>query len=88
VLLPSHPALLCLQDITFFDTQASTGGLLQGLNEDSLAVKEAISEKVCLVVMCRSAITMFVMFLLPAAAFPAPKLVWFHSAIMVSVMSL
>jgi hypothetical protein len=43
----SLPALFyCLQDITFFDTQASTGGLLQGLNEDSLAVKEAISEKV------------------------------------------
>eukprot|EP00882_Tetradesmus_deserticola_P007854 GHRQ01008267.1.p1 GENE.GHRQ01008267.1~~GHRQ01008267.1.p1 ORF type:complete len:535 (+),score=185.88 GHRQ01008267.1:384-1988(+) len=34
------------QDIAFFDTQASTGGLLQGLNEDSLAVKEAMSEKV------------------------------------------
>lgn len=39
--------LLPLQDIAFFDTQATTGGLLQGLNEDSLAVKESISEKVC-----------------------------------------
>lgn len=34
------------QDISFFDTQASTGGLLQGLNEDSLAVKDAMSDKV------------------------------------------
>jgi hypothetical protein len=53
VAVPSCTTLLLasLQDITFFDTQASTGGLLQGLNEDSLAVKEAISEKVCSVVM-------------------------------------
>eukprot|EP00879_Flechtneria_rotunda_P003779 GHRR01004019.1.p1 GENE.GHRR01004019.1~~GHRR01004019.1.p1 ORF type:complete len:1293 (+),score=472.26 GHRR01004019.1:779-4657(+) len=34
------------QDIGFFDTQATTGGLLQGLNEDSLAIQQAISDKV------------------------------------------
>jgi ATP-binding cassette subfamily B (MDR/TAP) protein 1 len=45
VCLIVHVAV-CLQDISFFDTQASTGGLLQGLNEDSLAVKEAMSDKV------------------------------------------
>ena len=33
------------QDVAFFDTQATTGGLLQGLNEDSAAVQEGISDK-------------------------------------------
>ncbi|KAF8060513.1 ABCB6 [Scenedesmus sp. PABB004] len=33
------------QDISFFDTQATTGGLLQGLNEDALAVQQALSDK-------------------------------------------
>jgi hypothetical protein len=27
--------------------QATTGGLLQGLSEDSLAIQQAISDKVC-----------------------------------------
>eukprot|EP00775_Hariotina_reticulata_P008041 gene8041-8236_t len=34
------------QDIPFFDTQATTGGLLQGLSEDSLAIQQAIADKV------------------------------------------
>ncbi len=29
-------AAVLRQDVAFFDTQATTGGLLQGLNEDSL----------------------------------------------------
>ncbi|GFH10682.1 ATP-binding cassette, subfamily B(MDR/TAP), member 1, partial [Haematococcus lacustris] len=33
------------QDVAFFDTTATTGGLLQGLNEDSLAFQAAISDK-------------------------------------------
>jgi hypothetical protein len=39
-------AAVLRQDIAFFDTQATTGGLLQGLNEDSAAVQEALSDKV------------------------------------------
>ena len=34
------------QDVEFFDTQATTGSLLEGLNEDGNAVQQAISEKV------------------------------------------
>jgi hypothetical protein len=28
------------QDVAFFDVDATSGGLLQGLNEDSIAVSE------------------------------------------------
>lgn len=34
------------QDVAFFDTQATTGSLLKGLDEDSASVQQAISEKV------------------------------------------
>jgi ATP-binding cassette subfamily B (MDR/TAP) protein 1 len=34
------------QDVEFFDTQTTTGSLLEGLNEDGNAVQQAISEKV------------------------------------------
>ena len=34
------------QNVEFFDTQATTGSLLEGLNEDGNAVQQAISEKV------------------------------------------
>ncbi|KAK9810283.1 hypothetical protein WJX72_007941 [[Myrmecia] bisecta] len=34
------------QDVPFFDVKASTGQLLQGLNEDTLAIQNAIGEKV------------------------------------------
>lgn len=40
-------AAVLRQDVAFFDTQATTGGLLQGLSEDALAVQQAINEKVC-----------------------------------------
>ncbi|KAG2490598.1 hypothetical protein HYH03_010991 [Edaphochlamys debaryana] len=33
------------QDVAFFDVQSTTGGLVQGLNEDSIDVQNAISEK-------------------------------------------
>lgn len=39
-------AAIMRQDISWFDTQTSTGGLLQGLNEDSLNVQQALSDKV------------------------------------------
>jgi ABC-type multidrug transport system fused ATPase/permease subunit len=38
-------AAVMRQEIAFFDTQATTGGLLAGLNEDSIQVQNAISEK-------------------------------------------
>lgn len=34
------------QDIAYFDTQASTGALLAGLNDDTQQVQAAVSEKV------------------------------------------
>jgi ATP-binding cassette, subfamily B (MDR/TAP), member 1 len=34
------------QEIAFFDASATTGVLLQGLNQDTLAVQNAIGEKV------------------------------------------
>lgn len=34
-------AAVLRQDVGFFDTQATTGGLLQGLNEDSLVRRAA-----------------------------------------------
>jgi len=36
------------QEVAFFDVQASSGSLLQGLNEDSLAVQAAIGDKLAL----------------------------------------
>eukprot|EP00198_Chlamydomonas_reinhardtii_P007814 XP_001697151.1 MDR-like ABC transporter [Chlamydomonas reinhardtii] len=33
------------QDVAFFDVHSTTGGLVQGLNEDSIDVQNAISEK-------------------------------------------
>ncbi len=33
------------QDVAFFDVNSTTGGLVQGLNEDSIDVQNAISEK-------------------------------------------
>ncbi|PNH10194.1 ABC transporter B family member 19 [Tetrabaena socialis] len=33
------------QDVSFFDVHSTTGGLVQGLNEDSIDVQNAISEK-------------------------------------------
>ena len=33
-------------DVAFFDQQATTGELLQGLNEDCVAISDAIGEKV------------------------------------------
>ncbi|GBF96721.1 ABC transporter B family-like [Raphidocelis subcapitata] len=38
-------AAVLRQEVAFFDVQATTGGLLQGLNEDALAVQQAVSEK-------------------------------------------
>jgi ATP-binding cassette, subfamily B (MDR/TAP), member 1 len=35
-----------LQDVTYYDTDATTGDILSGLNEDCTAVQNAISEKV------------------------------------------
>lgn len=34
------------QDVAFFDVEATSGGLLQGLNEDSMAIQQGISDKV------------------------------------------
>jgi ATP-binding cassette subfamily B (MDR/TAP) protein 1 len=34
------------QEVAFFDASATTGTLLQGLNQDTLAVQNAIGEKV------------------------------------------
>lgn len=34
------------QEVAFFDASATTGALLQGLNEDTVAVQNAIGEKV------------------------------------------
>ncbi|KIY93806.1 ATP-binding cassette, subfamily B(MDR/TAP), member 1 [Monoraphidium neglectum] len=50
-------AAVLRQDVGFFDTQATTGGLLQGLNEDSLAIQAALSEKVGL---CLQHMTTFI----------------------------
>jgi hypothetical protein len=38
------PCLTCAQ-VAFFDTSATAGALLQGLNEDSIALQNAISDK-------------------------------------------
>ncbi|GIL45935.1 hypothetical protein Vafri_3054 [Volvox africanus] len=38
-------AAVLRQDVAFFDVQSTTGGLVQGLNEDSIDVQNAISEK-------------------------------------------
>lgn len=34
------------QEVAFFDASATTGALLQGLNQDTVAVQNAIGEKV------------------------------------------
>jgi ATP-binding cassette, subfamily B (MDR/TAP), member 1 len=34
------------QDVPFFDVHSTTGGLLAGLSEDSIAIQQATSEKV------------------------------------------
>uniref|UniRef100_A0A7S0R4U3 ATP-binding cassette transporter n=1 Tax=Chlamydomonas leiostraca TaxID=1034604 RepID=A0A7S0R4U3_9CHLO len=38
-------AAVLRQDVGFFDTAATTGGLLQGINEDAISIQNAISEK-------------------------------------------
>lgn len=37
---------LLRQDISFFDVDSTTGGLMQGLNEDTTLLQHAMSEKV------------------------------------------
>lgn len=46
LLRPAPPLVLHRAEVSFFDVEATTGGLLQGLNEDALAVQAAISDKV------------------------------------------
>lgn len=43
-------AAVLRQDISYFDVQATTGSLLQGLNDDALNIQNAISDKVGAVV--------------------------------------
>jgi len=35
------------QDISYYDTTLTSGGVLAGLNEDCTAIQNALSEKVC-----------------------------------------
>lgn len=42
----AYLAAVLQQEVAFFDTDTSSGKLLNGLNEDTLAIQSAISEKV------------------------------------------
>ena len=51
-LYPNADVDCLVLQVAFYDTEATTGVLLQGLNEDTNGVQNATGEKVCLVWHC------------------------------------